>query len=514
MRVRRAVAALAPLAFIACNAVLGISEGSPKPPPEDAAPPVDAIAEPEAGLAPDRCTTDADCIGPNACYKGRCDTVLGACTYALCETPGKACSAGKCDPATLTCGGDRDYGFRATTYKIGAALGCKASPQACVAAAFPLLFVGTTDGTIALRVDDMLATGPQRVPLAGIGFRPAAIVASGRRVWVLGDVLGTGGAPPFQLPIAWVDVPSDPTVATLTANATTLSYPYLSYAVFPAPSAAIFLTLQDAAQGFPAALLAPPLPAMPTVGVVNAPDAGPAPLASVPMYRLASAPAGSAVVASSGSRLVLDRPVAQVVNLVVDAGTAKVALGGDLAITPPTPPQLAAIRFAQGQDGSVFFDVPIVADPPPPSTDCSCYTHQRHQWVLPNGQASATDVSIVADFEAWGTPMLVGGVCHQCNPDYVRLPSMSAWIDAKTSLTVSPASENRALAATRVVSRDPLAAPAKRRLVTTAMDMPAGNFATDHLVVTGSGGLGYEVLSDSEGNELTLSIFDPRCDVN
>jgi hypothetical protein len=163
----------------------------------------------------------------------------------------------------------------------------------------------------------------------------------------------------------------------------------------------------------------------------------------------------------------------------------------------------------------VFLDLPIVADPPPPSIDCSCYTHQRHQWVLPNAQATTADVSVVVDPEAYSSPQVSGGVCHQCNPTYVTLPSFAAWVDPQSTLVVAPASDpNRTLAATRLITRDPLTAPGKRRFVTSAMDTPPGNFATDHVAITGSAGLGYELLADSEGNELTLSIFDPRCDAN
>ncbi len=502
---------LAAIAAVACNAILGIEEGSPKPPPEDAAPPSDAATEPETTAGSSRCTVDADCIAPNGCYRGRCDTVLGACAYSFCETRDKACSAGTCDLATLTCGNDRDYGFQTTSYPLGVALGCKASPQACVAAAFPFLFVGTTDDTSAFLVDDLLAASPKRIAVGGVTFHPAQVLASGRRVWLLGDVVGTAGAPPYQLQVAWIDVPSDPAAPSLSATSATLVYPFTSYAAFPAPDGGLFLGENDPAAGFPIATLTPPLPATPTLAVVNAPDAGPPPQASIPMYRLASAPAASTIVASSGTRLVMHRFSAQLVNLITSPATAAVALGPDLALAPILPAYVPP-HFGQGPDGTVFFAGPINADPPPP--DCNCTSHERVEWVFPNALATAVDVNQVADPESYSSAQVGGGACHQCNPSYVTLPAFASWIDAKTVIVAAPASDpDRTLTATRVIGRDPPSAPAKRRVKTAATDVPQGNFAVDHVGLVSAGGFGYEILADSEGNKVTLSIFDPRCDV-
>lgn len=504
---RRGALAIA-AALVACNAVLGIEEGPAKPAPEDAGPdvvpppPVDAKAP-----APTACKVDADCIPPNGCYTGRCDVIVGACAYARCETKGKACSAGTCT-AKLTCASDRDYNFVTTKYKLDSALGCKASAQACIAAAFPFVLIGTKDETIALVVDDLLAPGPTKVPVGGLRFRPAQLIASGRRVWILGEV--TGGAPPYQLQVAWIDVPSDPTTASLVASSTTLAYPFPYYVVFPAPGGDLFLALNDASAGFPAARLTPPLPAMPTAAVVNTPDAGAPPPATVPMFRLASAPPNANLVASSGERLVIHRFGAQVVNLLSQPATAKVALGADLALTPAIP-ALVTPHFGQGPDGTVFTTGPVVADAPAP--DCNCGAHQRIEWTFPNAIATAVDVNQLADFEGYVSPQVPAGLCHQCNPTYVTLPSYGAWIDPKTVIVAAPATDpDRTLTSTRIVTRDPLAAPGARHVKTAAGDVPPGNFATDRVAITSSAGFGYELLADSEGNNLTFSIFDPRCD--
>jgi hypothetical protein len=496
-------------AALACNAVLGIEVGSAKP--LDAALP-DSAPDTGTSLAPSRCATDAECVAPNGCYTGRCDTALGACAYDLCHTAGTACSAGRCDTARSTCADDRAYGFRATSYKLDVALDCKGDTDACVAGAYPFLFLETTDGTVALRVDDVLATAATKVPVTGLGFHPASLVTSGRRVWLLGEVQGTGGAPPYELPIAFVDVPSDPTAPALAATSVTLAYPFLGYAAFPAPNGALYLADNDAALGFPTALLAPPLPGSPTLTVASASDAGAQPPDSIPMYRLAAGPPGATLVASSGARVLAHRFGAQLVNLISDPGSPKAALGPDLVLSPVVPAYVPP-RFAQGPDGTVFLTGPVNADPPPPSIDCSCYSHERVQWVLPNALATTLDVSLIVDTEAYASPQTPGGVCHQCNPSYVTLPSLGAWIDGKTLIVAAPASDpNRGLMSTRVVTRDPIGAPSKRHTTTNPMDVPAGNFAVDHIALVASAGLGYEVLADSMGNQVTLAIFDPRCD--
>jgi hypothetical protein len=510
MRLGRAVIVVVSLA-LACNAVLGIEEGSPKPVTDDAAPPLsDAADAPDVNAgAPSTCKVDADCVPPNGCYTGRCDVVVGACAYLRCETKGKACSAGTCT-AKLTCAADHDYGFRATSYKVDAALGCKGNAQACVAAAFPFLIVGTTTDTLALVVDDMVAAAATKIPIVGLGFRPAQIVTSGRRVWVVGELENTGGPPPYQLHIASIDIPSDPTTTALQATSTALTYPFVTYTVLPAPNGSVYFAFNDVAQGFPTALLASPLPSSLTLAAVSAADAGALPAGTIPMFRQQNAPGGASLVASSGGRLLLHRFAAQLVNLVNDPATPKVAMGQDLPLVPGLPAYVAP-RFSQGTDGTVFLNGPVSADAPPP--DCNCGAHQRLQWMLPNAVATAADVNQVVDVAAYVNPQVGGGMCHQCNGGYVTLPSVSTWIDARTVLIASPANDpDRTLTDTRVVTRDPLSTPPARQFKTAATDVPTGNFAVDRIALTSSAGLGYEIITDSEGNNMTLSIIDPQCD--
>ena len=512
MRTFLRIAASLAIAGIGCNLVLGIEEHGLRPP--DAGFEAEAPL-PDAAPAPDKCSTDSDCRAPNACYKSRCDTALGICRYVPCEGA-RACSAGVCNPTTFTCEDERDYGFRAASYPLGMTLGsCGKNPSACLGAAYPFLFVGTRDEVVALRIDDLRATDARRVAIGGLRARPGKIVVSRRRVWIVGDVQGP--EPPYNVAIASIDLPADPTVRELEAKSAVLKYPFPSLAAFPAPDGGLFVSYDDPAnpQSLPTALLREPLTADAIVGVVgDPPDGGvkvpdpPGPPAIL-MHRVGALPAGSRLAASSGGRLVAYRfPIT--FNLVTDPGTERALAQADTLVAPPFP-GIVIPRFAQGPDGVVLMSGPIAADPP---NDCNCSSRQRLHWVFPNAIAATADVNLIVDPEVYANPLIPAAPCHTCTGGYFAQPSLVTWLDSRSTLVAAPASDpSRAFTAVRLIERDPLAAPATRRFVTTAADVPSGNALTDRIGLASSSGLGFLVIADAEGNSAKLSIFDPRCDV-
>jgi hypothetical protein len=517
---RRIVAALIGVlsGLAACNVVLGIDEQGARPVPDDAA--SDAKDEAEGGARPalERCTRDVDCVAPNACYTPHCDTVLGACTYALCEAKGRTCAKGVCDPKTFACSDPLPYGFLSTSYQVkGATSGCGPNPGACVAAAFPFVFIGTRDDVMAVRGDDLTGTASSAVPITGLTTKPQHVIASGRRVWVLGALQGQ--APPYQLPISSIDVPSDPTVATISARSAMVSYPFPSFAAFPAPNGGLFLTYNDPTQGFPTALLSEPLGDGARLGSsadAGAADAGAADASVsgsvVTMHRAPTAPVGSTVVAASGPRLVLYR-YPSTFNLLAGAGTAAAATLADVALNPPIF-ALGPQSFTQGPDGAVVIAAPVAADP---VGDCNCQSHARLQFVFPNAVAMATDVNQILDPEVWVNPQVAFGACHQCTGTYEARQVLPTWIDRRTVLTAAPATGAAAMrnvTALRALARDPLEANPKRRAQTKATDMPKGELGIDRIALTSSNGIGYLLLADGQGNNMTLSIVDPRCDAS
>lgn len=511
----RATIALA-IAGIGCNLVFGIEEHPLRP--------VDAGFEaeapiPDAAPATDKCATDTDCRAPNECYKSRCDTTLGVCRYLLCEGT-RACSAGKCNPTTFKCEDDRDYGFRAASYPLGATLGCAKTPSACIGASYPFLFVGTRDEVVALRIEDLRATESRRVVINGLRARPGRIIVSGRRAWIVGDVQGI--EPPYTVAIGAIEIPADPTSRELQATTAIFKYPFASLTATPAPNGGLFVTYDDGTnpQELPTALFSEPPTADGIFGVIGEPPDGglavPAPpgTPTVLMHRAKALPAGSRLAGSSGGRLVAYRfPIT--FNLVTDPATDRATAQADTAIAPPFP-GLVYPRFSQGPDGAVIMSGPIVADPP---GDCNCSSRQRAHWVLPNLNATTVDTSKFVDPEVYSNPIVdpLTSICHTCTGGYFAQPSLTAWLDPRSALVAAPASDpaaNRVFTAVRLIERDPLAAPAKRRHVTTAAEMPAGNSTVDRIALAGSGGFGFLVLADNEGNGARLSIYDPRCDTN
>ena len=487
--------------LVGCNAVLGIEE-QPTRAPDDAA------TEAEAGrVSLEHCAHDSDCVAPNGCYTPHCDTVLGACTYALCEAKDRTCAAGVCDVKTFACSDPQPYGFLATRYDVpGITSGCGPNPRACVAASFPFLFLGTRDDVVALRTDDLAAKAAITVPIVDLTVRPQQMVASGRRLWVIGAVQGV--APPYQLAIAVLDVPSDPTVTMLHAHTSVVSYPFPTVQAFAAPNGGLFITYADAALGFPTARLG----GLPTEGAqVSASDAGPNgdAAAAITMVGAAGVPAGSAVIAASGARLVLFRGPSTF-NLITMPGTPTARTQPDQPLMPVLNP-IGPTSFAQGPDGEVMMAAPINADP---AGSCNCTTNARLQWIFPSAIATATDVNVVVDPAGYANPQVPAGVCHQCSGDYFRPEVLATWVDRRSVLTAAPSfgAGGRTLTDVRYIGRDPLEANGKRLFTTKATDKPKGDFASDRIALTSANGFGYFVVADDQGNDASVSIVDPRCD--
>lgn len=512
------VAAMAVTATLAgCNLLLGIEEQDARAVPEDAGP--DVV---EASVRPafEACTRDVDCVAPNGCYTPHCDTVLGACTYSLCEPKDRTCARGVCNTSTFVCSDPLPYGFLSTSYDVpGVTSGCGPKPESCVAAAYPFVFVGTRDDVVALRGDDLTGKTPSKVPITGLTIKPQQVIASGRRLWVLGAVQGT--MPPYQLPIASIDVPSDPTVTEIHAQTTILGYSFPSAVGFPAPKGGLFIAYDDAAQGTPTALLVPPIADGTIVGLSGTPDAGPidggAPTVRSPtsMIRVNGIPAGASVVASSGDRIVLYR-YPSTFNLVTAAGTPLAAVHGDLPLNAPFASLYgpSTTSFSQGPDGTVIIAGPVAADSP---ADCNCASHARLQYVFPNAIATATDVNQILDTEGWVNPgpPPMSLTCRQCAAGYEARKLLSTWLDRRTALTAAPVSAAlgaRNLTDVRMVGRDPFEQNAKRHFTTKPTEVPKGELGVDRVALTSSNGIGYLVLADGQGNNVTLHVVDPACD--
>ena len=107
-------------------------------------------------------------------------------------------------------------------------------------------------------------------------------------------------------------------------------------------------------------------------------------------------------------------------------------------------------------------------------------------------------------------------MCRQlCTPNYEGRRFFATWLDHRTALTAAPASNPvgaRNVTDVRLLGRDPIEGNPKRRFTTKASEMPKGEFGVDRIALTSSNGIGYLVLADGQGNNVSLSIVDPACD--
>ncbi|MBK6691071.1 MAG: hypothetical protein IPG50_02525 [Myxococcales bacterium] len=218
-----AASSLALTALVACSLGLDASKLDVV-----VTPTIDATTEAEA--PPDTgtvkpgetaCVDDSQCP-VKGCFSGRC--VPGAtgkvCLYEVCPAPSacthRACVNGACvDPAT-------PHRFLATKMTLGKeGLGCGDKLASCVAIVHPFAFVGhkTAPGPTAYPIVDFTAgdageaVPPQALRIEGAEFIVTRIVASGRRVWVIGQPSSSN-----SVDIAWIDVPVGADQAKLVAT--------------------------------------------------------------------------------------------------------------------------------------------------------------------------------------------------------------------------------------------------------------------------------------------------------
>ncbi|HSO34859.1 MAG TPA: hypothetical protein VLT33_20155, partial [Labilithrix sp.] len=171
---------------------------------------------PEAGV----CTKDEDCKGTAGCLTARCDVPRKACVLQVCRTP--TCNSAACDVPTAKCGAAKPYKYRAAQFPVGAAIGCGGALGRCFAAVYPYVFVGTSNGVVAFAANDPQSATPPAIPLAGLGFVPTQIVASGSRVYFLGTPVGAGAS--SRVPMAYADVPPDPFAAKIAVTTILATY--------------------------------------------------------------------------------------------------------------------------------------------------------------------------------------------------------------------------------------------------------------------------------------------------
>jgi len=443
----------------------------------DALPPGDGGSDADAAN-PVACQNDPDCKPANACLTGKCDKTRGICLYDLC--PAAACKASVCDSNTKTCSVPTTYGFHAGSFKVtSGAVGCGgggAGARRCFAAVYPFVFVGTTNGVVAYSVADPTEAAPAALPVAGLPFFPQSIVASGSRVYFVGAVVGN-----FKVPLAWVDVPGDPTVAKLSATTVfnSLQLPSID-SVFPDTTGGIYLVNNNASKSFPAAHVTAPLKD----------------LDALTFFATAGLPAGAAPFAASGTRLVTYRQEpgpnwAANFRFEPNAATGSAQNSGETSLVPSFGNSYGPSYFAHGTDGSLLFTSGSISVPDggPNTLNAS-----RLGWIIEDAGATKIEATAKVDVEKYGTNPGVGA----------DVTGPVAWLDAKRALVLAASAGNLAQTAVQLATRDPQPAMVPtRRFV-----LP---FVPSLLAATASNGFGYVLVPDAP-DSATVHTFGTGCD--
>jgi hypothetical protein len=435
--------------------------------------------DPDGGAAPSgdgvTCTVDGDCAGlalAGSCVSSAtCDPVWHVCMFDVCE-PG-ACQIGSCDLLQKTCSAPTSYGFAVSVFHIASGVGGW-GPANAVAAAYPFLFVLTTNGVVAYDVANPTGTVPSAVTVHGAPFIPVALVASGRRVYLVGDVEGAG--PTFRQAIAWIDVPGNPFVTSLSATTAWIgtTQPTLANAVW---NGAAGLALTYAATADPTSSL----PAAPDDSTTLVPS----PIASL-------AP-GAAIVASSGTDLVAYRygssarhPFFSLVSG-VSQSTGLATAEQNVGAYGPVDDQAA---FATGTDSTVLWSSALlhVVD-----GGVSGIASTRLTWLsLADGGADAGPFStgIHGDLETYPastTGTVVGPI---------------AYVDGDTAVALAASGQDLGSTSVQVFSRSANAIAIGQRAV-----IPA---TPDSVGVAASHGFAYVLVQDTDASS-TVYVVAPGC---
>ncbi len=428
------------------------------------------------------CQGDNECKPANTCLTGKCDLTRKICLYDLC--PAAACKASVCDTNAKTCSVPTSYGFRAGSFKVTAGnLGCGgggAGARRCFAASYPFVIVGTTNGVVGYSVADPTDANPAALPVAGLPFFPANIVASGSRVYFVGSVQGAG--PNYKLPIAWMDVPGDPTVKQLSATTVFDTVQVTSVdRIFPDGVGGIYLQNDNAAKSFPVARITAPLKDL-------------EPLA---FFASAGMPPNTSPGAASGGRLVTFRQDGSptwsaVLGFETSPATSSAQYGGDQSLAASFGTNYTPGYIAHGAAGALVYNASAIDVP---DGGPSRVTAVRVGWIVDDDKGTKLEATAKVDVEKYSQQIGVGS----------DLAGPVAWLDAKRALVLAASASNTSQTAVQVATRDgtPAIIP-NRRFV-----LP---FVPSQLAATASNGFGYVLAPDVNPEPPTVHIFGAGCD--
>jgi hypothetical protein len=382
------------------------------------------------------CATDDDCASVTQATPcigaSTCDPTWHVCMLDVCDRG--ACALSSCDLASATCDPPTPMGFAISYFPVVSGGVGGFGPASAVAAAYPFLFVLTTNGVVAYDVFNPTTNLPPMTPLHGVPFIPTAIVASGRRVYFVSQVDGNG--PVYRQAIAWIDVAGNPFVTSLEATTAWIetNEPTLGAALVDAQGNLV-LVYADASD--------------PTV-TVSAPLADSTMLVPTPIASLAQ---DAGIVATSGSNLVAYRYARSASHpafaVVAGAEQANGQATAEDVVTAFGPVEDQA-TFASGGDGTVLWESALARP------DGGTVSAARLTWLASLADGGL-DTSAHVDLQTY-SPGVTGPVVGP-----------AAWLDPQTALALAATADAPETTSVQVIDRTTGATVAgKRALIPTA----------------------------------------------
>jgi len=431
------------------------------------------------------CQSDMDCQNAaapaGACVtSAKCDPTWHVCMLDTCDVG--PCKAAVCNPMQKTCTAPSTFGWTAGSFSVGYGGVGGSTPRTSIAAAWPFVFVITTNGVVAYNVVDPTNGSPPLVPVDGLPFFPQWTVTVGRRVYFVRVVEGSGPNS-YRQAIAWVDVPQNPLVPSFEAKAAFVTTPQTSMSdVYSNQQDGLYL-VYGSGMLLPTVNLHPPIDDTTTLDPV--PNAG-----------LAS---GASLVAASGSRLVAYRfdGNAQVPNfaLVNNAGAGSGGQTTGEQAVGQYGPLADQYAFTMGDDGSVLWATALLQ----PADAGGGISTARLVWPLAGPMQTNFDTTTYVDLQTFSpaTGALVVGP--------------PAWIDANTALALSAAGSlsTNSTAVQIAVKGAPGSKPPASLVAGARITLPVGPGSVG---VASSNGFGYVLQQDDPKNmSAHIAIYAPAC---
>jgi hypothetical protein len=486
-------AASATAAFVACSLGLDPSKMDVH---VDAAVPDDAARVDAATLvdaaAPDAeaatgCAKDSDCRAPNACLTGRCDTASRTCFFDECKQV-QACTFSACDRTAHVCAPAASVGFHASHFVTSAgAIGCDDTPGHCFAAVWPFVFVGTTNGVFAFDGQPGLSA-PPAVPVSGMPFFPALIVASGRRVYFVGASGGTG--PTYRIPVAWLDVPTDPLATSLVARSVFVESTQAHVQVaFPAPDAGLFLVQTDQSL-YPTARVTAPLED----------------LSAVSAFANHGMVAGAVPIASSGDRLIVHQSrgadaLPDAFALVNGAGTQDAGAGAEWSSLQALGVAASDGTMAVGAGGEIAWFAPVV-DTSEGFPGRGITIAARFGIVLGGVTASEFEATRIVDVERYAADGLSFPTQQTLGP--------ITMLGGTSALALAPVPDPNTKAITVHLIAQHADSDGGSPLVVEPTTFNIDTVPIERLAATSANRVGYVLAADGAGSS-TVHVFAPSC---